>query len=79
MLLYYFIFGILFVDIILPILEGAAGCLCTRMEQYKVKCATTIAKMNEEIEKYQEMPINEQPIGFQIPSETEYIEEEQDE
>lgn len=74
-MLYYFIFGILFASIIMPILNSISDCACSRMEQYKAKCALTISKINKKIEEYSEVPINEHPIGFQIPSESEYTEE----
>lgn len=75
-MIYYFILGILFIDILLPIMEGITGCICTRMEQYKAKCAVKINEYNAQIEEGS-MPIADSyPIGFQyIPAEEEFEEE----
>lgn len=62
-MLFYFIIGILFIDIALPLLEGIIGCICTRMEQYKAKCAVKINEYNMEIETAN-MPVEAHPIGF---------------
>lgn len=69
MILLIFIAGILFVDILLPILENIGNCLCARMEQYKAKCMKEISIINEDIEKIQNHEENNQcfPIGFQVP------------
>lgn len=73
--LLYFLLGIIFIDCVLPLLEGVTGCICTRMEQYKAKLAVKINEYNMEIEKMAEPPMaSGQPIGFHC----EAIEEEYD-
>lgn len=64
-ILIYFILGIVFVDIILPLTEGIASLICTKFEVYKAKMAVDINKYNTEIENESlstQDSIN--PIGF---------------
>lgn len=70
-MLFYFIIGILFIDVALPLLESITGCICTRMEQYKAKCAVKINEYNAEIEAV-DIPVQAHPIGFQYTSEDDF-------
>lgn len=75
-ILIIFIAGILFVDILLPLLESLGNCLGARIEQIKTKSIKEIAIINREIENLSEH--NEEdcfPTGFQIPIEEEEEEE----
>lgn len=77
-MIYYFILGILFIDILLPIMEGIAGCICTRLEQYKAKCAVKINEYNMTIEEGSMPVMDSHPIGFQYTSEDDFEEEYND-
>lgn len=77
-MIYYFIFGILFIDVIVPLLENMTACIITRMEQYKAKCALKITKINNEIEDIQDPPPTRQVVGFHMPSPEEFEEEYDD-
>lgn len=73
-MIYYFILGILFIDALLPIIEGIAGCICTRLEQYKAKCAVKINEYNVQIEEIMQ-PVEAHPIGFSIETEEDFEED----
>lgn len=61
-ILFYFILGIFFVDLILPLLESLFGVLCIKLEVLKAKCSVEINKYNLMIEKDTAPSTN--PIGF---------------
>lgn len=62
-ILFYFIFGILFVDLILPLLESIFSVIITKIEVYKAKYNVQINDYNLIIEKGDISPIVN-PIGF---------------
>lgn len=66
----YLILGILFIDICLPILEAFCGCICTRCEQYKAKCAVEINRYNAMTEIAMQPQANR--IGFETNFEEEF-------
>ena len=49
--LIYFVLGILFVEIILPILEQLSAVLVSWLEVVKGKATVHITRMNDEIQK----------------------------
>lgn len=62
-ILFYFIFGILFVDLILPLLESIFSVIATKLEVYKAKYNVQINDYNLIIDKGDISPIVN-PIGF---------------
>lgn len=60
--LFYFILGVFFVDLILPLFEGIISTICIKLEVYKAKCSAEINKYNLMIEKDASPTSN--PIGF---------------
>lgn len=82
MQLIYFLFGVLFMTIALPIVDSVVGCACARFERYKLNNSKEMTKINVEIEKLQyELQQDDcncssaNVIGFQLPEEEE-IEDE---
>lgn len=75
-ILIYFILGIVFIDIILPLIEGITSLICTKFEVYKAKMAVDINKYNMEIEN-ESLSTQDSisPIGFMY--EPEEVEEEE--
>lgn len=80
----FFILGIFFVSYVLPILDSVSAIILSALENIKGKLAITTQKLNNELTKlskevepdeYQQTHV----IGFQIPSEEEYYEEDEDE
>ena len=73
----YFILGILFAYIILPVLESMMGVICTILEEYKAAHGVNIAKYNYQVSK---IGLDDtraaHPIGFQIPEEDDENEDE---
>lgn len=61
-ILFYFILGVFFIDLILPLLEGLSSALCVKLEVFKAKCSAEINKYNLMIEKDASPSTN--PIGF---------------
>ena len=74
-ILFYFILGIFFVDLILPLLESLFGVLCIKLEVLKAKCSVEINKYNLMIEKDTSPSTN--PIGFMYNLDTEGEPEEE--
>lgn len=75
----YFILGILFIQIILPIIDEVFAVLLTYLEVLKGKASYKVAKYNVEIQKLgEEEEIAHNVIGFAIPTD-ENQEEEEDE
>ena len=70
--LFYFLFGILFYEIIFPILSGLSEVIQGVFQLLLGKQAVKMTKYNEAIEKYKEEQ-NKEPqqtfcMGFQVPS-----------
>ena len=74
--LIYFVLGILFVEIILPILEQLSAVLVSWLEVAKGKATVHITRMNNEIQKMGLPETSTHVIGFQISQDEE---EEDDE
>lgn len=75
----FFILGIAFIVLILPILQELSELLCLILESAKSVFAKFVAKKNVEIEEINAPEVNTNAIGFEIPSfveEDEYEEEE---
>ena len=75
----YFIAGILFVQIVIPILDGIAALFLALVELIKVRINIDIVKSNVKIQKLKDSLDNDGPkraIGFAVPEETE--EEDED-
>ena len=80
----FFIAGIFFVSYVLPILDQLLAVVLSALENVKGLLAIKTQKLNNtltklskesEPEEYQQTHV----IGFQIPSEEEYYEEDEDE
>ena len=85
-MLLYFILGILFVEIVIPVIESFVSLILTWIEAAKGKASLTITKLSADIQKIQkESAVSEDTvaprvIGFTLPDTTEdYEEEEEDE
>ena len=75
----FFILGVAFIVLILPILQELSELLCLILESAKSVFAKFVAKKNVEIEEINAPVVNTNAIGFEIPSfveEDEYEEEE---
>ena len=75
----YFIAGILFVQIVIPILDGIAALFLALVELIKGRINIDIVKSNVKIQKLKDSLDNDGPkraIGFAVPEETE--EEDED-
>jgi hypothetical protein len=75
----YFIAGILFVQIVIPILDGIAALFLALVELIKGRINIDIVKSNVKIQKLKDSLDDDGPkraIGFAIPEETE--EEDED-
>lgn len=75
----YFIAGILFVQIVIPILDGIAALFLALVELIKGRINIDIVKSNVKIQKLKDSLDDDGPkraIGFVVPEETE--EEEED-
>jgi len=81
--LYFFLFGILFYEIIFPILSGLTEVIQGFFQLLLGKQAMKMTEYNEAIEKYkkehEQEPESTTCIGFQIPSCSDDEEEEDDE
>lgn len=85
-MLLYFILGILFVEVAIPVIESFVSLILTWIEVAKGKASLTITKLSADIQKIQkESAVSEDTvaprvIGFTLPDTTEdYEEEEEDE
>lgn len=79
----FFLFGILFYEIIFPILSGLSEVIQGFFQLILGKQAVEMTKYNEAIEKYKE-ELNKEPqqtfaMGFHIPSHSDDEEDEDDE
>ena len=79
----FFLFGILFYEIIFPILSGISEVIQGGLQLLLGKQAVEMTKYNEAIEKYKE-ELNKEPtqtfaMGFQVPSNSDDEEDEDDE
>lgn len=75
----YFIAGILFVQIVIPILDGIAALFLALVELIKGRINIDIVKSNVKIQKLKDSLDNDgskRAIGFAVPEETE--EEDED-
>lgn len=75
----YFIAGILFVQIVIPILDGIAALFLALVELIKGRINIDIVKSNVKIQKLKDSLDDDGPkraIGFAVPEETE--EEDED-
>lgn len=72
--LIYFILGVIFINLILPILEGVASLIVTKFEVYKAQMAVDINKYNLMIENEGNTP-TDHTIGFVWEPEEELEEE----
>lgn len=72
-----FICGFVFASVISPLLDSFTSWCATMFEVPKGKCAVKIAKQQEEINKLTDPPAHQ--IGFCIPDEPEYYEDEDEE
>lgn len=75
----YFIAGILFVQIVIPILDGIAALFLALVELVKGRINIDIVKSNVKIQKLKDSLDNDgskRAIGFAVPEETE--EEDED-
>ena len=81
--LYFFLFGILFYEIIFPILSGLSEVIQGGLQLLLGKQAVKMTKYNETIAKYKEEQEKEPEhtfcVGFQVPSYSDDEEEEDDE
>ena len=75
----YFILGVLFIEVVIPIVEALVTLILTWIEVAKGKSSFTIAQLSADIAKINEP---EEPphrvIGFVVPSDENYEEEEDD-
>lgn len=76
--LLYFVIGIFFILLILPLVENISELLCLMIENAKCYFARNIAKVNKEIAELNEEELyNTNAIGFEIPScVEEYVDDE---
>ena len=72
--LIYFILGIIFIDLILPIFEGISTLIVTKFEVYKARMAVEINKYNLMIENEGNIS-TDHTIGFVWEPEEELEEE----
>lgn len=75
----YFILGILFIEVVIPVVEALVTLILTWIEVAKGKSSLKITQLSADIQKLSE-PEEPPPqaIGFVVPTE-EYEEEEDDE
>lgn len=76
----YFIGGVIFYVIGIPIIESLAETITTLLEIPKGKVSVPVLKLNKELKNIQgdEEPVNTNVIGFEIPSEVDYYDEDDD-
>ena len=75
----YFILGILFYMIIIPILETLTTLFATSLEIPKGKLSLKITKLNDELSKVGDEPQVTHAIGFRYEPEEDFEKEEDDE
>lgn len=73
-----FIFGMLTTLAFIPIIESLVEIVLCSLEPLKAKSTKKVLKINKEINELQSElePIDTQAIGFEIPSDEEYYDEE---
>ena len=76
----FFILGVVFIVMFLPILQELSELICIILESAKSVFAKFVAKKNVEIEEINAPEVNTNAIGFEIPScvEDYYDDEEED-
>ena len=81
MQLIYFIIGIFFIILVLPLVENISELLCLIIENCKCYFAKNIAKMNKDIEELSNEDLySTNAIGFEIPSNIEeYLDDDEEE
>lgn len=81
MKLFYFIFGIIFEDALMPLIVSFTEFIQLILEKHKGKMAVEVAKHNQEVQKITEeleKPYEETSvIGFQVPSPSDEEDEEE--
>ena len=83
-MLLYFILGILFVEVAIPVIESFVSLILTWIEVAKGKASLTITKLSADIQTIQKDStqsdeVAHRVIGFALPGSTEDYEEEEDE
>lgn len=79
-MLYYFLLGIIFIQWGLPLGDSIIELIATFFEVIKAKLGLCVAKYNFQIAEIidkKKKPIEKQAIGFKIPEEESYEEEEE--
>jgi hypothetical protein len=76
----YFLGGIIFYAVAIPVIESLAESAVTALELLKGKVSIPVLKMNQSIQKLQvdDEEISTNVIGFQIPSEEEWDNDDDD-
>ena len=75
----YFILGILFIEVVIPIVEALVNLILTWIEVAQGKSSFTFAQLSADIAKINEPEKQPQrAIGFVVPSDENYEEEEDD-
>lgn len=79
--LFYFILGILFIEVLIPTIEALAIVIVTFLEMLKGKLNMTISNYNIQIQKLADElePQSSNAIGFVVSNNETYEEEEEDE
>lgn len=79
--LFYFILGILFIEVLIPTIEALAIVIVTFLEMLKGKLNMTISNYNIQIQKLADElePQSSNAIGFVVNNNETYEEEEEDE
>jgi hypothetical protein len=76
-----YIFGMMTVILAIPIIEQITEIVCGGLEVLKGKNAKKVMQINKEIEDLQMQlePINTNCIGFKVPNQEEYYEDDWEE
>ena len=77
----YYIFGMMTVILAIPIIEQITEIVCGCLEVLKGKNTKKVMQINKEIEDLQMQlePINTNCIGFEVPNQEEYYEDDWEE
>ena len=62
----YFILGIIFLTIILPVCEQVGSVICGAFEVIKAYLSLAVVKVNSKMQQYQQPEIKTNAIGFHI-------------
>lgn len=80
--LIYFLLGVITINLIMPIIEGLVELFLSFIEAKKIKYGEEINNANIRIQmanleaEERQIPVSTNVIGFQVPSEEEYYDEE---